>query len=193
MSPLVDLTDGEAAEISAMLLARSRRGVGAPRRAPQTGLAAPFASHRSAGSHARTALSKQGAPSLCGPCYVWSSSEAQGQCGAICLRDPTRECRALVARFGQPAQDGDKSSGAPSAMMSANIARILRPIAEVNWTKGIGQKTGKPIDYDPGKDIQTYAGVGNLAPGAPLKKVCPSHLGGNNYWPSSYSPKTKLM
>src|SRR6266446_5130079 len=38
-----------------------------------------------------------------------------------------------------------------------------------------------------------YAGVGNLAPGAPLKKVCPSHLGGNNYWPSSYSPKTKLL
>jgi alcohol dehydrogenase (cytochrome c) len=63
----------------------------------------------------------------------------------------------------------------------------------VNWTKGIDQKTGKPIDYDPSKDIQTYAGVGNLTPGAPLKKVCPSIAGGNNYWPSSYSPKTKLL
>jgi hypothetical protein len=29
---------------------------------------------------------------------------------AICLRDLTRECRALVARFGWRAQDGDKSS-----------------------------------------------------------------------------------
>jgi alcohol dehydrogenase (cytochrome c) len=63
----------------------------------------------------------------------------------------------------------------------------------VNWTKGIDQKTGKPLDYDPNKDIQTYAGVGNLIPGEPLKKVCPSIAGGNNYWPSSYSPKTKLL
>src|SRR5215467_3438894 len=68
-----------------------------------------------------------------------------------------------------------------------------KPYVEVNWTKGIDQKTGKPLDYDPGKDIQTYAGVGNLTQGAPLKKVCPSQAGGNNYWPSSYSPSTKLM
>jgi len=89
-----------------------------------------------------------------------------------------------------PARNGflytmDRSSG---AMVGA------KPYMDnVNWTKGIDQKTGKPLDYDPGKDIQTYAGVGNLAPGAPLKKVCPSHLGGNNYWPSSYSPKTNLL
>jgi alcohol dehydrogenase (cytochrome c) len=70
---------------------------------------------------------------------------------------------------------------------------LAKPYVEVNWTKGIDQKTGKPLDYDPNKDIQTYAGVGNLTPGAPLKKVCPSQAGGNNYWPSSYSPKTKLL
>src|SRR5271168_4588915 len=63
----------------------------------------------------------------------------------------------------------------------------------VNWTKGIDQKTGKPVDYDPNKDIQTYAGVGNLNPGEPLKKLCPSQAGGNNYWPSSYNPNTKLL
>src|SRR5438132_9737468 len=27
----------------------------------------------------------------------------------------------------------------------------------VNWTKGIDQKTGKPLDYDPTKDIQVYS------------------------------------
>jgi alcohol dehydrogenase (cytochrome c) len=63
----------------------------------------------------------------------------------------------------------------------------------VNWTKGIDQKTGKPIDYDPAKDIQTYAGIGNLSPNTPPKKVCPAIVGGNNFWPSSYSPKTKLL
>jgi alcohol dehydrogenase (cytochrome c) len=70
---------------------------------------------------------------------------------------------------------------------------LAKPYMEVNWTKGIDQKTGKPLDYDPTKDIQTYAGIGNLTPGEPLKKVCPSQAGGNNYWPSSYSPKTKLL
>jgi len=70
---------------------------------------------------------------------------------------------------------------------------LAKPYMEVNWTKGIDQKTGKPLDYDPTKDIQTYAGVGNLTPGEPLKRVCPSQAGGNNYWPSSYSPKTKLL
>ncbi len=70
---------------------------------------------------------------------------------------------------------------------------LAKPYMEANWTKGIDQKTGKPLDYDPTKDIQTYAGVGNLTPGEPLKKVCPSPSGGNNYWPSSYSPNTKLL
>jgi alcohol dehydrogenase (cytochrome c) len=70
---------------------------------------------------------------------------------------------------------------------------LAKPYMEANWTKGIDQKTGKPLDYNPTKDIQTYAGVGNLTPGEPLKKVCPSPSGGNNYWPSSYSPNTKLL
>jgi alcohol dehydrogenase (cytochrome c) len=79
-------------------------------------------------------------------------------------------------------------------MERANGAMVLaKPYMDVNWTKGIDQKTGKPLDYDPAKDIQTYAGIGNLVPGEPLKRVCPSQAGGNNYWPSSYSPKTKLL
>jgi alcohol dehydrogenase (cytochrome c) len=64
---------------------------------------------------------------------------------------------------------------------------------KINWTKGIDQKTGKPLDYDPNKDIQTYSGAANQNPNQPTKTVCPSIAGGNNYWPSSYSPKTKLM
>jgi alcohol dehydrogenase (cytochrome c) len=79
-------------------------------------------------------------------------------------------------------------------MERANGAIVAaKPYVEVTWTKGIDQKTGKPIDYDPGKDIQTYAGVGNLDPNEPLKRICPAQAGGNNYWPSSYSPKTRLL
>ena len=64
---------------------------------------------------------------------------------------------------------------------------------EVNWTKGIDQKTGKPLDYDPSKDIQTYSGVANLDPDDAAQEGLSDRTGGNNYWPSSYSPKTKLL
>jgi alcohol dehydrogenase (cytochrome c) len=63
----------------------------------------------------------------------------------------------------------------------------------INWTKGIDQKTGKPIDYDPTKDVQLYAGVATPTQAEPVKRLCPNRTGGNNYWPSSYSPKTKLL
>src|SRR5262245_1782558 len=46
-----------------------------------------------------------------------------------------------------------------------------KPYTEVNWTRGIDQKTGRPLEYDPSKEIQTYAGVGNLAT-APRPSPC---------------------
>jgi alcohol dehydrogenase (cytochrome c) len=80
--------------------------------------------------------------------------------------------------------------------MDRNNGQIIsaKPYMDnINWTKGIDQKTGKPIDYDPNKDVQTYSGVANQNPSQPIKKVCPSIAGGNNFWPSSYSPRTKLL
>ncbi len=63
----------------------------------------------------------------------------------------------------------------------------------INWTKGIDQKTGRPVDYVAGADIQLYSG--NAAPTLtdPTKKMCPGPSGGNNFWPATYSVKTKLM
>jgi alcohol dehydrogenase (cytochrome c) len=79
-------------------------------------------------------------------------------------------------------------------MERANGALVMaKPYMEVNWTKGIDQKTGKPVDYDSAKDIQVYSAQANHNPTEGAKKVCPGHAGGNNYWPSSYSQKTKLM
>jgi alcohol dehydrogenase (cytochrome c) len=68
-----------------------------------------------------------------------------------------------------------------------------KPYMEVNWTKGIDQKTGKPLDYDPNKDVQTYSGIADPTAAAPVKKVCPNRTGANNYWPSTYSQKTQLL
>jgi alcohol dehydrogenase (cytochrome c) len=66
-------------------------------------------------------------------------------------------------------------------------------VDKINWTKGIDQKTGKPLEYDPGKDIQVYSGMQNQTMADPTKKLCPSMGGGNNYWPAAYSQKTKLL
>ncbi len=79
-------------------------------------------------------------------------------------------------------------------MERANGAMVgAKPYTDVNWTAGIDQKTGKPLDYDPNKDVQTYSGLANPTADAPVKKVCPNRNGGNNYYPSSYSPKTQLL
>ena len=66
-------------------------------------------------------------------------------------------------------------------------------IENVNWTKGIDQKTGRPIDYDPARDVQVYSGLANQTPQQPTRTMCPSPSGGNNFWPTSYSQRTKML
>jgi alcohol dehydrogenase (cytochrome c) len=71
---------------------------------------------------------------------------------------------------------------------------LAKPYMEaINWTKGIDQKTGLPIDYDPKKDIQVYSGLQNQTMTERTKKLCPSHEGGNNYWSASFSQRTRLL
>ena len=66
-------------------------------------------------------------------------------------------------------------------------------VSNIRWTKGIDGETGKPVEYDPKKDIQVYSGLQNQTLADPTKKLCPSMSGGNNFWPSAYSQKTKLL
>ena len=63
---------------------------------------------------------------------------------------------------------------------------------KVTWTKGIDPKTGRPVDYDPTKDVQIYA---NDWKGGTDKMTnsCPDVHGGTNFWPPSYSEKTHLL
>jgi alcohol dehydrogenase (cytochrome c) len=66
-------------------------------------------------------------------------------------------------------------------------------VPNINWTAGIDQKTGKPIDYDPDRDIQVYSGKANYTLTEPTKRMCPALTGGNNYFPPSYSRRTGLL
>ena len=76
---------------------------------------------------------------------------------------------------------------------NGQIAFAKPYLDRINWTAGIDQKTGKPLDYDPTKDIQTYAGVATPMADNPTKTMCPSPAGGSNFWPAAYSQRTKLI
>jgi len=71
---------------------------------------------------------------------------------------------------------------------------MAKPYVErINWTAGIDQKTGKPVDYDPNRDIQVYSGRQNYTLAEPTKQMCPALTGGNNFFPPSYSKRTGLI
>jgi alcohol dehydrogenase (cytochrome c) len=76
--------------------------------------------------------------------------------------------------------------------LNGQFLKAVQYAAKVNWTKGIDPKTGKPLDYDPGKDIQTYNHTWASYTDT-IKNACPDVHGGTNFWPPSYSQKTKLI
>jgi alcohol dehydrogenase (cytochrome c) len=76
--------------------------------------------------------------------------------------------------------------------LNGQFLKAVQYGAKVTWTKGIDPKSGKPLDYDPGKDVQTYAHDWNGGTGV-VKNACPDVHGGTNFWPHAYSPNTKLL
>jgi alcohol dehydrogenase (cytochrome c) len=61
------------------------------------------------------------------------------------------------------------------------------PYTVVNWTAGIDAKTGRPIDYDPGKTVQDYAGK-SVRYGQKAIDVRPAHYGMPTLMPNTYDP-----
>ena len=63
---------------------------------------------------------------------------------------------------------------------------------KVNWTDGIDPKTGKPVEYNPSADLQTYK-IGKASRREQGKiEGCPNIQGGVNFFPTSYSHRTHL-
>ncbi len=66
-------------------------------------------------------------------------------------------------------------------------------VDKLTWSKGLDAKTGKPLEYDPSKDVQSY--VANSAPSRARPKTdikCPPTSGGKNWQPASYSPDLQM-
>jgi alcohol dehydrogenase (cytochrome c) len=78
--------------------------------------------------------------------------------------------------------------------LSGQFLKASQYVPTVTWTKGIDAETGKPVEYDPAKDLQTYTQpVGKIVAGERSTGVCPAVPGGSNFWPAAYSEKTKLL
>ena len=78
--------------------------------------------------------------------------------------------------------------------INGQFLKATQYVPTVTWTKGIDSKTGKPVDYDPAKDLQTYADpVAKILTGAKSSGVCPGVPGGSNFWSAAYSEKTGLI
>jgi alcohol dehydrogenase (cytochrome c) len=65
-------------------------------------------------------------------------------------------------------------------------------VNDLNWTKGIHPKTGRPLDYDPKLDVQTYNPVARALRGDGKKRACPTWHGGVAHQPTAYHPVKKI-
>ena len=61
-------------------------------------------------------------------------------------------------------------------------------VKDLTWTRGLDPETGRPLDYDPNSQLQTY--LPGTAPTRenPLGVSCPGNMGGKNWPPTAYHP-----
>jgi alcohol dehydrogenase (cytochrome c) len=67
-------------------------------------------------------------------------------------------------------------------------------VDQLNWTPGLDPKTGRPINYDPTKDVQIYNEGSHGTRAKPQgAMLCPAVSGGKNWEPSAYNPELGLL
>src|SRR5499433_707818 len=95
------------------------------------------------------------------------------------------ETRKVVANFSRNGffYTIDRASG--------QFIRADQYMEKVTWTKGIDPKTGKPVDYDPSKDVQTYAGIG-VRRARRGEEACPWWNGSPTFFPPTLDSKRSI-
>src|SRR5258708_16462048 len=79
------------------------------------------------------------------------------------------ENRKVVGHFGR--------NGFYYALDRGNGAFIkgTQYVNDLNWTKGLDPKTGKPVEYDPKLDVQKYVPEARQLRGAGMTRPSPTH------------------
>ena len=95
------------------------------------------------------------------------------------------ETRKVVANFSRNGfyYTLDRASG--------QFLRADQYQEKVTWTKGIDPKTGKPLDYDPTRDVQLYAGLGQRR-GKPGQESCPWYSGSPTFFPPTFDARRMI-
>lgn len=91
------------------------------------------------------------------------------------------EDRKVLSHFGRNGifYSLDRTNGA--------YIQSAQYVGKLTWTKGIDPKTGKPLEYDPSKSLQTYA-QGIIDRAGAKATTCPNIQGGTNFFPTAYNP-----
>ncbi len=105
-----------------------------------------------------------------------------------CLYDTTinGENRKVVGHFGRNGffYTLDRTNG--------SFIKSGQYVNDLNWTKGIDPKTGKPLEYDPKLDVQQYVTEARALRGDGMKRACPTWHGGVAHQPVAYNPVKKI-
>jgi len=75
---------------------------------------------------------------------------------------------------------------------NGNFIGGLKYTNELTWTKGLDRETGKPLEYDPKRDVQAYVKEARALRGDPQKRTCPTWHGGVSHQPAAYNPLKKI-
>src|SRR4051812_18048446 len=120
--------------------------------------------------------------------YTPNDSWDYDEVGIHMLHDSTidGQSRKVVTHFGRNGffYTLDRATG--------KFIKSGQYVNDVNWTKGINQKTGMPVEYDSKLDVQIYNPEARALRGDPMKKACPTWHGGVAHQPTSYNPVKKI-
>jgi alcohol dehydrogenase (cytochrome c) len=71
---------------------------------------------------------------------------------------------------------------------NGSFIKAEKYVNDLNWTKGLDPKTGRPLDYNPRLDVQTYNPEARALRGDPMKRTCPTWHGGVAHQPLAFNP-----
>lgn len=72
--------------------------------------------------------------------------------------------------------------------VTGQFIKAAKYVNDLNWTKGLNPETGKPVEYNPKMDVQTYNPAARSLRGDPEKRTCPTWHGGIAHQPTAYNP-----
>jgi alcohol dehydrogenase (cytochrome c) len=120
--------------------------------------------------------------------YTPNDSWDYDEVGIHMLHDATvnGETRKVVTHFGRNGffYTLDRTNG--------KFIKAEKYVNDLNWTKGINQRTGMPVEYDPRLDVQVYNPEARALRGDGMKRAGPTWHGGVAHQPTAYNPVKKI-